>query len=150
MEIERIEIKGKDGIEKVLEIHYEKGDCTGCFNCPLRELYPDTDLVTKTIPCSILAQGRIISISGGRPFIDPWGIFFCSENKIISALEISSGDRVKFEVGEEFKRQRKFSLGDLITKVCPGRCVFMENTDKCTEEYRKCPGCLLDGLNLDS
>ena len=95
MEIERIEIKGKDGIEKVLEIHYEEGDCTGCFNCPLRELYPDTDLVTKTTPCSILAQGRIIRLSGGRPFIDSWGNFFCSENKIISALEISPGGKFK-------------------------------------------------------
>lgn len=145
MERELLKFKDKDGIERVFEIHFEMGNCTECSVCPFK-VYPDIE--TRTSMCSILAkENNTPHFLSNRPFIDPYGSFFCSRNKIISALEISSGNRVK--VVEDFKRQKKFSLGDLIDKVCPGRCVFMEDTSKCTEEYRKCPGCLLEGLEED-
>jgi hypothetical protein len=150
MERELLKFIDKDGIERVLEIHFEMGNRTNCSDCPLSKLYPYIGPVTGTSTCSILAQGPCNAyFIGNRSFIDSYGSFFCSRNKIINAVEISSRDRVEFEVGEEFKRQRKVSLGDLIDKVCPGRCVLLENTARCTEEYRKCPGCLLGDLEED-
>lgn len=136
-----LEFKNKDGVEIALEIYYE-GGFTDCSKCPLSTFYPAMGAST----CSIRAHKLNAHLASNGPFIDfRGGFYFCSNNRIRKVKEIASG------VGEEFKRQkRKVSLGDLIAKVCPGRCVFMENTDKCTKEYRKCPGCLLDGLNLDS
>ena len=141
MEMDLLEFKDVDGVEKASEIYYEDG-FTDCSFCPLSTLYPAT---TRTSTCSINAHKLNAHLAGNGPFVDFRGRFFCSNNRIRKVKELASG------VGEGFKRQkRKVSLGDLIAKVCPRRCVFMENTDKCTEEYRKCPGCLLDGLNLDS
>lgn len=137
----------ENGNSKLVEIHYRPG-FTCCGDCPIRRLYPDFWSVTNSPTCSIRAREYGSDINNCGPFINGNAeYFFCSGVKIVAATEIRS-EEVEIELGDSLNRQKKVSLGELIANVCPGRCIFMEDTSKCTKAHRKCPGCLLEELNI--
>ena len=126
----------EDGIPKLVEIQYKPGSTFCGGDCPIKRLYPSVEPVTGNPVCSILAKGYTSEVNNSGPFINKnTHYYFCSENIIVTATDLESE-------GDSFNRLKRVSLGDLIANVCPGRCVFMEDTSKCTEAHRKCPGCL--------
>lgn len=143
-----LKFRDKYGNAKIVEIHYLPGSTSCVEDCPIKHLYPDIGPLSGNPTCSILAQRYDARMNTGDRFIDRnCDFYFCSENTIVTAIEIES-EEVEIGLGESINRQKKVSLGELIANVCPGRCVFMEDTSKCTEAHRKCPGCLLEELNL--
>lgn len=120
-------------------ITYEPGE-TSCETCPIRDQFPDND---ELFICSILDETtHTMPQVDGVPF-QRFGEFFCNKVKII-AFNGMTVDGIDYDRIDNFAV--KYSLNDLLEKVCPGRCILLDNPQECTKEHRKCPGCLLGEL----
>ena len=119
-------------------ITHEPGK-TDCEECPIRDQFSDDELCI----CSILDETSYTPPQvDGVPF-QRFGDFFCNGVKIIAfnGITVDGIDRDKVD-----NFAVKYSLNDLLEKVCPGRCILLNNPQDCTKEHRKCPGCLLGEL----
>lgn len=122
-------------------ITHELGE-TRCEQCPIRDQFPDDELCM----CSILDE-----TSYTKPQVDGMSFyrfdnFFCNKVKI-TAFNCITVEGINYDKVDNFAV--KYSLNDLLERVCPGRCILLNNPQDCTEEYRKCPGCLLGELEKE-
>lgn len=121
-------------------ITYESGAGeTDCEWCPIRDQFRDNDICI----CSILDESLYTMPQvDGVPF-NNFGDFFCDKVNIIAFNGITV-DGIDHDKLDNFTI--KYSLNDLLEKVCPGRCILLNNPQDCTKEHRKCPGCILGEL----
>ena len=122
-------------------ITHEPGE-TSCERCPIYDRFPDDEVCI----CSIV-NGDLYTMPqvDGVPF-HTFDDFFCNKVKI-TAFNCITVDGINYDKVDNFAV--KYSLNDLLERVCPGRCILLNNPQDCTEEYRKCPGCLLGELEKE-
>lgn len=113
---------------------------TNCERCPLRR-FPGGSPYRR---CAVTNEDNydymLPLVDDEVPFMDKEriDIRFCHEVKIV-AFDITRIEDIDV-------CRKKYSLKNLLGKVCSGRCILLDNPKDCTEEHRKCPGCLLGEL----
>lgn len=114
---------------------------TVCWSCPLHQQFPGNRCTRRcAVEDEINYDYMLPLIDDEVPFMDKEHAPFCSKVKIVAF------DNIQIKgIGEEDNR-KKYSLKNLLGKVCPGRCIILDNPKDCTKEHRKCPGCLLGEL----
>ena len=115
---------------------------TECWSCPLHKQFPGEDWRSSSCaPADEINYDYMLPLMDDEvPFRDKE-----NENLFCKGVKIVGFDTTRIEDIDVCRK--KYSLKNLLQKVCSGRCILLDNPKDCTEEHRKCPGCLLGELD---